>query len=473
MVDAVFNPAFRRWLEPSCGQGVFLKAIHGRKVAKSRIIGVDLDLERWPSDKFGCVTRGVDFLNWATLRRAGFDCVIGNPPYIAINRLSSELRMRAAEVCDFEGNPVGVRANTWYPFLIESIRLLRDGGNLAFVLPAACEFADYSAVGRSQLTSMFDRVDLIRSRDRLFEDVAEGAAVLVAKNKGGTSRLYRRHEVDNLAGVVDRLNKLHNLTARTCPRSSRRSGRETVTAREVFDVRIGGVTGDSPYFVLTETQRREIGLPKSAVRPILSRSHHIALSVQTKQGWKILKNEGERVWLFCPSRQATKNDAVRRYLNRPENEGGCRKERYKIKRRDPWYLTPLPEQVDAFLTGMSTTGLWMCMNEMPNLNATNTLYVVKFLNEVSRAQRFAWALSLLTSPVQKQIDRVKRVYADGLSKLEPGQIANLDLPVPPSIGSAVSVYRKACKLYLRGERHDAVAIADEAVLSSRSGNGRP
>ena len=217
MVDAIYRDRSQRWLEPGSGKGVFIEAMDARGIPRGKIVGVDLDVRSSVADLLGNVTRGVDFLTWSETRSKRFDCVIGNPPYVAINRLPHILRSKASETRDLDGSPIGVKANMWYPFLIQAIRTLRNGGNLAFVLPAACEFANYSESGRSSLTTLFDRVDIIRSRSPLFKDVAEGSVVLIGRKKGGVSGLYRRHEVEDLAGVVERIRKLNDLTARTCP----------------------------------------------------------------------------------------------------------------------------------------------------------------------------------------------------------------------------------------------------------------
>ncbi len=470
MVNSIFQHSSQRWLEPGCGTGAFLEAMDARGVPRQKIVGVDLDTRRSAADRIGNITRGVDFLTWSMTRSKRFDCVVGNPPYVAINRLPEELRLGASKTPDFNGAPVGIKANTWYPFLVQAIRLLRDGGNLAFVLPAASEFANYSEAGRSVLTKLFDRVDVIRSRSPLFDEVSEGSVVLIGRNKGGGSQLYRRHEVDDLNGVVERLRKIDDLTARKCPNArTHRSSTKTVQCSEVFDVRIGGVTGDASYFVLSESKRLEHDLPKSAMIPVVSRGRHIGFSVQRQRIWEELKDSDERVWLFRPKNRSLRHAAVQRYLQLSDQEGGCHKQRFKIRNRNPWYSTILPERADAFISGMSTAGPWMCMNEMPTLAATNTVYVIKFRGDHSRAERYAWALSMLTSPVRKQVARATRIYADGLSKVEPGQIGNIDLPVPPMLPDAVSLYQQACSLLLRGKKDASQQIANDSILVD-SGN---
>lgn len=464
MVEAIADGVDQRWLEPSCGTGSFIEALGHLGIARNKIVGVDLDQQGADADKFANVTRGNDFLVWSETRKGRFDCVIGNPPYLAIHTLPDSLRSIASSAQDFDGQPIGDRSNTWYPFMVRSMEMLRAGGNLAFVLPAASEYADYASIGRGKLTQMFDRVDVIRSRRPLFDEVSEGVVVIIATGKGGTSKLFRRHEEEDLQAVIQLIGKIGRTKARSCPNKTRSTTPKTVKFSEVANIRIGGVTGDANYFVLSECQRKQFGLPKRCVTPIVSRSRHVRRASHDFNSWQQECSSGEKVWLFRPSESHIANDAVHSYLNLSEEDGGCRRDRFKIENREPWYVTPLPDEPHFFLTGMSGLGLWMCMNECPKLNATNTLYTGRFRDELNRRQKYAWALSLLTTQVQKQIGRSKRIYADGLSKLEPGQVNALELPEPSVINNAVSAYRTAANAFLSGNQREAAAIADSLIL---------
>ena len=464
MVEAVARDEMQRWLEPSCGKGVFIEALNDIGVPRKKIIGVDLDVQTADADTLANVTRGRDFLKWSSTRGGRFDCVVGNPPYVSIKRLPESLKGPASGTIDFNGKRVGDGANTWYPFMVQAVRLLRKGGNLAFILPAACEYADYASAGRATLTSLFDRVDVIRSRQPLFDVVSEGVVVLIAQNKGGGGKLHRRHEAKNLSGVIRQIRKLSTLKARCCPSGTQRRGNgERIRLGDIMKIRIGGVTGDADYFLFSDKERKGCSLPKSAFVPVVSRSKHLMRGVHNDASWHVLRDMGEKVWLFRPAKRLLSHKAVSAYLKLSQENGGCHRSRFKIEARDPWYQTPLPKTPDVFLTGMSGLGLWMCMNEYSLLNATNTLYVGMFREDYTRSQKFAWALTLLTSGVQKQIARSKRVYADGLSKFEPGQISQLEIPVPPSIRDSVSMYRKASRLLFEEKKQLAIQVADSVI----------
>lgn len=457
------------WLEPSFGRGVFLRCLSEAGVPSHRVIAVDLDKAPSDYDELATCIRGVDFLAKPTLPINRFDFVVGNPPYLAIRSLASKQRATASGVLDNAGRAVGVRANTWYAFLQRSIQYLDDGGSIAFILPAASEYADYCKPGRSGVTSLFDRVDLIRSRSPLFESVREGSVVLVCRGKGGGGGLYSRHEVSDLNEAVSTLGTLDATKASRCKVAFQRHALETRRLGEIATIQLGGVTGDAGYFILTEDRRKQLRLPESCLTRVVSRSRDIRSAAITEAGWSELRRKGRRVWLFRPTHAQSSDKAIASYLKLDAESGGCHRERFKIKNRTPWYRTPLPKRPDAFISGMNQAGVWMCMNEFPELNATNTLYVASFRRRLTRAERYAWALSLLSSSAAVQLRACVRKYADGLGKIEPGQLARIQIPVPPALRNSVSVYKRAIALLMSGEEGACRELADSYVSGEKPG----
>jgi adenine-specific DNA-methyltransferase len=464
MVSALGGDGERMWLEPGFGKGVFLEALSAVGVSKANILAIDLDFKASENDSLANVLRGVDFLDWASDQQANYDCVVGNPPYLAIRELPEPHRTKAARVSDLRGRAIGRIANTWYAFLLSSLRVLREGGSLAFVLPAACEYADYCKPGREGITQMFERVDLIRSQRPLFQEVQEGAAVLICHNKRRGPGVFRRHEVADLDETIQRLHRLTDHKARTClARSNNLTGHQ-IRLGDIVSVRLGGVTGDTRFFTLSEDRRRELGLPVGSLQRVVTKCRHIRRPWVNPGDWNRLKEQGERVWLLNPSAAMADNPEVKKYLGLDQNAGGCRRGGYKVQNRDPWFRTPMPSDPQGFISGMCSDGVWICVNEMSELNATNTLYVIQFQGYLSVNERYACALSLLTTPVSNRLRRIRRRYADGLEKIEPSQISDLHIPSFNHVVGAKSSYRKALSLLLNGQQRESRRIADVALL---------
>lgn len=225
-------------------------------------------------------------------------------------------------------------------------------------------------------------------------------------------------------------------------------------------VRIGCVTGDAHFFLLTETQRKTLRIPLTSVVPILTKARQLLSANIHEKTWTRLRDSSERVWLFSPNKKSMKSRWVTRYLALKPAQGGCDREAWKVKSRKPWYEVPLPSQTDGFLSGMSKTGPWLCLNSMSRLVASNTLYVASFVRGLSVAQRAALGLCMLSTQGRQHFKKVGRVYADGLIKYEPSDLAATPVIEPRRCSGALKVYKRAVELVLQGREAEASEIAD-------------
>jgi adenine-specific DNA-methyltransferase len=457
MVAALGDRPHFCWLEPSHGKGAFLEALRRRKIDKKRILAVDLDPAPAPADKLATTLRSVDFLRWATRTNRRFDRIVGNPPFVSISQLPVSLARTAAAIPDLANRPIGKGANVWYAFVLASLRLLNHGGSLAFVLPSSAEFTDYSAAIRSAVRDQFEKLELYRSNRPLFQDAQEGSLVVIARNYLCQPFRIVRRRLANRAELIAALSKSGKVNGRPCPGGSFNGNDGTVTFGSIADIRLGGVTGDARYFLMNDETRRRLKLPAAACTRVVSRARHLKSPFIDKQEWEELKENGERIWLFNPSKAITNLQAVKKYLRRRSD--GCNRDAFKITHRKPWYRTPLPSSPHAFLSGMSQFGPWLCLNEMPALNATNTLYVALFKN-ADENQRYGYALALLTTGVRRQLRRAGRRYPDGLVKYEPSALAGLRIPLLKEKLVFRTLYVRAFDALLTGKPAEARSIAD-------------
>jgi len=114
-------------LEPSCGQGVFLDLLQRKGFNNVTAYEIDTDLAApYPNVKHeSFVTANI---------RDKYDLVIGNPPYIRWKNLEDSLKLELASsqlwnrhcnsLCDY-----------LYIFILKSIELLNDNGQLIFICP--------------------------------------------------------------------------------------------------------------------------------------------------------------------------------------------------------------------------------------------------------------------------------------------------------------------------------------------------
>lgn len=121
-------------LEPTCGEGIFISAII-EKLKNYEIHCVDIDrnaLERAkitfkdnPKIKFfNC-----DFLK--DFHEKGYDLIISNPPFIRIQNLEDDYKEFLFNNFSFCKGDTDI----FYAFLEKSIKILKDNGYLAFIIP--------------------------------------------------------------------------------------------------------------------------------------------------------------------------------------------------------------------------------------------------------------------------------------------------------------------------------------------------
>jgi len=116
-----------RILEPSCGQGIFLDLLQKKGVENITAYEIDDDLAKDFSN-----VKYESFVSAKITEK--FDLIIGNPPYIRWKNLEEELKQELAvnalwnkycnSLCDY-----------LYIFILKSIELLNDNGQLIFICP--------------------------------------------------------------------------------------------------------------------------------------------------------------------------------------------------------------------------------------------------------------------------------------------------------------------------------------------------
>jgi adenine-specific DNA-methyltransferase len=468
------------WLEPCVGNGALLSALSKFGIKKNKIFGLDVDPISQPNDRLAKISRGTEFLRWSRSTKLRFSKIVANPPYVAIERLHPSIRKAATEASLSDQIRITENGNAWYAFLCAAIRLLKSNGSLCFLLPAAWDFANYAAPLRNSINKYFVDVKVYRTAKPIFraEKVQEGTIILLAKGRrdltcqpsSNISPPINRREVKSIDELILALtsNKKINNSWKdqnntiTAPAIRKYNDRQLL--RDILNIRLGIVSGDSSYFLLNENRRRELRLPLTSVVPVLSRARHLASARITDACWNKLLEIDERVWLFNPSSLVVNNRFVQSYLRFGRN-GGCDRQNHKIAIRNPWFQFQNLTENDGFMSGMSTTMPWLCFRSMPKLAATNTLYVVNFTNpQFSQQQRIGIALSLLTSDVREQLRERGRIYAAGLLKFEPSDLLSLQVPKAGDVIAGWKIYQRALRALRDGDEMISRMIADSYFL---------
>jgi adenine-specific DNA-methyltransferase len=127
MIDLAEISQNSKILEPSCGEGIFLELLQQKGF--HNILAYEIDKE---------LATGFSFVRYESFVSAKidekFDLIIGNPPYIRWKNLEEELKQ------ELSYNPLWNRyfnslCDYLYIFILKSIELLNENGQLIFICP--------------------------------------------------------------------------------------------------------------------------------------------------------------------------------------------------------------------------------------------------------------------------------------------------------------------------------------------------
>ncbi len=114
-------------LEPSAGEGIFLKSL--AKLKNFQVTGIEIDEELYNKSNHEILYQ--DFFDFPVKK---FDVVIGNPPYIRWKHQSKDRRKELLER-SFWGKRMNGLTDMLQPFIFKSIDHLKSNGELIFITP--------------------------------------------------------------------------------------------------------------------------------------------------------------------------------------------------------------------------------------------------------------------------------------------------------------------------------------------------
>lgn len=108
-----------RVLEPSCGDGAFVRPLQQRS---AQLVAIEYDAAQCPQSALN-----IDFFTYP--ERESFDTIIGNPPYVKARDIHPETAQR------LRSSVLNGHANLYFYFIEKCVRQLRPNGELIFITP--------------------------------------------------------------------------------------------------------------------------------------------------------------------------------------------------------------------------------------------------------------------------------------------------------------------------------------------------
>ena len=186
---------------------------------------------------------------------------------------------------------------------------------------------------------------------------------------------------------------------------------------------IGYVTGANDFFHVRPTEALFWGLPRELLRVTIRKGEQLpdrCVDQRTVRGW--IAND-DPVLLLDLRGVDPLPPRVGEYLD--TDAGRLARETYKCRNRNPWYAVPDVKTPDAFLSYMSGLAPALVANEAGCV-CTNSVHAVRLSPgfSVADVQR-AWESPLC----QLSCEIEGHPLGGGMLKLEPGEVANVSLPI--------------------------------------------
>lgn len=486
-------------LEPCFGGCTFLEAAIarltslGNSAPESNLFGCDIDPLAFSYLKTRINPSNIDghfflqdFIEHTPKQnsKGKVDLVIGNPPYIRQSNFSPKQRELLGASMKKIGVNIHGRASLWAYFVLHALQFIKEDGRLALVLPGSFLYADYSVAVREYLRLNFESVTALTLAERLFisEGTEETTVILLGEGFGKPPkyddvRIKCIESVDDLAIFMDGWSAESSLQDEAYPghglvpaevgmlHSRLATLPDMVKLGEIATMRIGLVTGNTPYFVKSPSDWRQLKIERRYLRYILPRSQYVSgLALRSEDCEDHIKKDIRCLALWTPT--APRQERLVEYLDSyPIAE---RKKNATLRRRPVWHQFDDSNGVsDAFFVFMADQGPRVMLNRVGAI-ATNSVYRVFFNKGVTASQMKLVALSMYTTFTQLAAEIIGHPRGSGALKLEPSSALRLTLHLPKDRTPAEisAVFNLVDESLRRADAEGARQIADNFLFRS-------
>ena len=389
-------------LEPSCGDGVFLRQLKTLKAEYQSITGVEFDeVESAKANKIELRNKTVintDFHEYCNTTKQRFNLIVGNPPYIRYQFFDRDQQQQASIIFDKAGLKYSKLTNAWVSFVVGSSLLLKEeGGKIGFVLPAEILQVSYAQQLRAFIAKFYNKINIISFEKLVFPNIQQEVVLLLCEKNNS-----QEHNIEHIE-LTD-ANDLQMLdTARLKSPKKKidfKSNKwtfyfleqdeidflETIANRkkvpqigDYSKVEVGITTGANDYFTVPYDVVQKYDLYEYA-KPMVGRSVQVNSLIFNKQDWEENKKLNSKAHLLVFSQGSKLNEGALRYITYGEdmeiNKG------YKTSIRDEWYVIPSIKVSDALFIRRNNLYPRLIINEA-NAYTTDTMHRVYLLPETN------------------------------------------------------------------------------------------
>lgn len=470
-------------LEPSCGDGVFLRQIASERMPFHHLTAVELEkCEAGKARAIGLRNSEVvntDFHRFCLETKRRFDLVVGNPPFIRYQYYAPEQQTLASDIFTLSGLKRSKLTNAWVTFVVGCSFLLRDKGKMGFVVPSELLQVSYASQLRRHLARCFNKINIISFENLVFRDIQQEVVLLLCEKTGTAQHNIEHIEVRDAEALraldphklglpqkqidfhADKWN-YYFLDKKEIDfiRRVRDDGMPRIG--DYANVEVGITTGSNGYFTVPKSVVDLYQLHDYA-RPMVGRSVQVNSICFTIDDWRRNRDLDLKANLlvFTPKAAMEGGEGVRSYIQSGEQQGVNKG--YKTGIRDDWYVIPSIKLSDALFLRRNNVYPKFVLNEACAYT-TDTMHRV-FINE--GINREALIASYYNSLSFAFAEIAGRNFGGGVLELMPSEVESVYLPYRKENGA---LFAQVDRMVREKKNVDEILdFADDLIL--RQGMG--
>ncbi|AWK04560.1 restriction endonuclease [Flavobacterium crocinum] len=432
-------------LEPSCGDGIFLKAIKKGKFQYNSVTAIELDeIEANKSKSINLLDAEIintDFHNYCINTTKKFDLVIGNPPYIRYQYFNKEQQGYAGDIFNKANLKYSKLTNAWVSFVVGSSLLLKNEGKIGFVLPAEILQVSFAKPLRNFLAHFYNKINIISFEKLVFPDIQQEVVLLLCEKNKTNKHLIEHLEIKDASALkkLD-INKLKSPKKKIDFKSNkwtfyfleqneidfleRLQESKLISKLGVFaTVEVGITTGANPFFTVPSSTVKEYNLEKYA-KPLVGRSVQVPSVIFTSKDWDKNKAIEARTHLLTFPKTSELNGSLgaRKYIKKGEEQNVNKG--YKCGIRDEWQIIPSLRISDALFIRRNNLYPKLIINEAKAFT-TDTMHRVTVKSNINLE---ALTASYYNSLSLAFTEICGRSHGGGVLELMPNEVEEILLP---------------------------------------------
>lgn len=463
MVAYAAGRTARNLFDPAVGAGAFFRAarrLEARIGRRLDLTGAEIDSAALDQALASGLTagdlQGVEIRDFVGAPPEGpFSAIVANPPYIRHHRLSPSVKaILRAIASNTVGRPLDGRAGLHIYFLLRALERLREGGRLAFIMPAdTCEgvfapnlwrwigerFRLDAVISFAPEATPFPQVDtnpliFLISNDPPRREIRWARCV-----RSGTESLCRWTASDfadsDPQALEIRRRGLSEALATGLSRPPAEDGDPELRLSHFATVVRGIATGANAFFFLTRNRANELDIPPDFLHPAIGRTRDAPENELTAAAIDALDAKGRPTVLFTPDGRSRRQfpPSVQRYLASGESEGVAT--RSLISTRHPWYKMERRDPPPLLFAYLGRRNARFIRNRAGVVPLSNFSCVYPHDPEAGAADRLWQALQHPTTAAN--LARVGKSYGSGAIKVEPRALERL--PIAAAVAAAAGL----------------------------------